>query len=144
MLHKYKPLIYEFMQYAVVGGISFLVDIGALVLSRELIFRSTAEWVLAISTAIGFICGLAANYLLSMLFVFTGEEHKKETKTLRAAVIYAAVGVIGFVLTELGMMLGVMIAGSDSFWYIPIRCVVAGLVLVWNYAGRKIFVYKGK
>ena len=45
-------------------------------------------------------------------------------------------------MTELGMMLGVALLG-DAF-LLPIKIVVAGLVMVWNYLGRKIFVYGGK
>jgi len=115
-----------------------------IVLFREFVFRSTSEAVLAVCTAIGFVCGLAANYLLSMVFVFTTETQQKKTRTIRAAVIYVAVGIIGFILTELGMYIGVLIAGSEGFWYVLVRCIVAGVVLVWNYVGRKIFVYKGE
>lgn len=140
---KHKQILREFMRYTIVGGLSFLVDLGMIVLFRELVFRSTSEAVLAVCTAIGFVCGLAANYLLSMVFVFTTETQQKKTRTVKAAVIYAAVGIIGFLLTEIGMYIGVLIAGSEGFWYVLVRCIVAGVVLVWNYAGRKIFVYKG-
>lgn len=40
------------------------------------------------------------------------------------------------------MMLGVGLLG-DKF-LLPVKIVVAGIVMVWNYLGRKIFVYGGK
>ena len=57
--------------------------------------------------------------------------------------------IIGFIapsIVKLGSnasrMLGVALLG-DAF-LLPIKIVVAGLVMVWNYLGRKIFVYGGK
>ena len=53
-------------------------------------------------------------------------------------------GAVGFGLTELGMWAGVKIVGSDGLWYVLVKCFVAGVVMIWNYVGRKIFVYRGK
>ena len=39
-------------------------------------------------------------------------------------------------------VLGVGLLG-DKF-LLPVKIVVAGIVMVWNYLGRKIFVYGGK
>ena len=63
-------------------------------------------------------------------------------KSVGAFLIFGVVGLIGLALTELGMMLGVGLLG-DKF-LLPVKIVVAGIVMVWNYLGRKIFVYGGK
>ena len=123
----------------------WLVDAGVMALTKELLFKENCtSWQMALCVALGFVAGLIANYLLSTWFVFRSAEQKKEGKGLRALAIYTLVGLIGFGLTELGMFLGVAAVGSDGLWYILIKCFVAGIVLIWNYIGRKIFVYHGR
>lgn len=142
---KNKTLILEFLRYAVVGGISFVADAGAMTLFKELFFKENCTGVqMALCVAIGFVVGLACNYLLSNIFVFKSDEQKKQGRNLKAFILYFLVGLIGFGLTELGMWVGVGIVGADGLWYILIKCFVAGVVLIWNYVGRKIFVYHGK
>lgn len=142
---KRKQLIFEFLRYAVVGGVAFLVDAGVMAAVKEVFFKENCSSLeMALCVACGFVAGLIANYLLSNLFVFRSEEQKKDGRNLRAFLVYAAVGVIGFFLTELGMYIGVALVGSDGLWYILVKCFVAGVVLIWNYIGRKIFVYHGR
>ncbi len=136
---KQKQLLFEFMRYVIVGGVAFVVDAGVMTLTKEL-----AHWHLAVCVALGFAAGLLANYLLSAIFVFRTAEQKERSHRVVAFLIYATVGVIGLGLTELGMFIGVSIVGSDGFWYVLVKCFVAGVVLVWNYIGRKIFVYHGR
>jgi len=141
---KMNNLIFEFMRYAVVGGIAFLFDAGTLALFREIVFKgSGSEAVMAISVAAGFVTGLIVNYFLSLAIVFKSAEQQKKGKTAKAFVIFAVIGLIGLGLTELGMYIGVKIVGSAGLWYLLVKCFVAGVVLVWNYIGRKIFVFKG-
>ena len=72
------------------------------------------------------------------------KEQKEKGKTAGAFLIYALVGVIGFALTEGLTILGTLLIGEGGFWYLVLTCFVKGAVLIWNYIGRKIFVYKGK
>ncbi len=99
---------------------------------------------MAICVAAGFVAGLTTNYLLSSLFVFLSEKQKERSKKKSAFFLYAAVGLVGFGFTELGMWLGSLFTGNDGLWYILVKCLVAGLVLIWNYLGRKILVYHGE
>lgn len=140
-----KTTVYEIFRYVIVGGISAVVDIAGLTFFVEVIFNSEKSPVnMAIATAAGFILGLICNYVLSMLFVFTSdlqkEQNKNKTKTF---VIFTLVGIVGFFLTELFMYLGMLICSKEGLWYIVLSCFVKGIVLIWNYVGRKIFVYKG-
>lgn len=58
--------------------------------------------------------------------------------------IYVAVGVVGFGITELLTLLGTRFIGDHGLWYLLLSCVVKGIVLIWNYIGRKLFVYRGR
>lgn len=147
-------LIKEFLRYVLVGGIAFVVDFGVFALFRELVFGgadSTAA--ITVSTAAGFIMGLAVNYVLSMLMVFRSEKQQEQGKNVRAVLIFAVVGIIGLGLTELLQWLGEKVILQtelgkafnslifDTGVY-AVKIVVAGIVLIWNYVGRKIFVFK--
>ncbi|MBP1560251.1 MAG: GtrA family protein [Oscillospiraceae bacterium] len=135
---KYIKLFWEFFRYAVVGGIAFLIDSGTLFLFREFILNGGTPVELFISTAMGFIAGLIANYILSLVFVFRKSENKSSGKSVKGFIIFTVIGIIGLGLTELGMYTGVYLL---KLHYLITKIVVAGLVLIWNYCGRKIFVF---
>ena len=145
MNREKRQLLFEFIRYAVVGGVAFLADAGVLAVTKELLFKDDCTAAqMALCVAFGFAAGLTVNYLLSNLFVFCSAEQRVRGRTVGAFLVYAAVGLVGFGLTELFMYVGVMAVGSDGLWYLAIKCAVAAVVLVWNYIGRKLFVYRGK
>lgn len=143
---KIKNTAYEFLRYAIVGGIAALVDMGVNYTMLYYAFGATKDDTLAvvISVAVGFAVGLAVNFILSNFFVFRSAEQREKGKTAGAFVIYTAVGVVGFGLTELLTILGTNLIGDGGFWYLFLVAAVKGIVLIWNYIGRKIFVYRGK
>lgn len=145
MLENKRRILMEFLRYVLVGGISFLVDAGVLALMKQMLFSDhCTAWQMALCVAVGFGAGLLVNYLLSSVFVFCSEDQKKQSKRVSSFLIYMAVGVIGLGITELGMWFGGMVLGNDGLWYMLVKCFMAGIVLVWNYLGRKIFVYHGQ
>ncbi len=141
-----RGTFFEFLRYVVVGGLSALIDMGANYAMLYYIFRSDKNdtFAVVVSVAVGFAVGLAVNFILSNFFVFRSAEQRKKGRTVGAFVIYTAVGVIGFGITEGLTVLGINYIGEAGIWYILLTCVVKGIVLVWNYIGRKIFVYRGK
>ena len=146
MNEKRLKIIKEFLRYAFVGGIAFVVDFGVFFLFRELVFANDGKTAIVVSTAAGFLAGLTLNYLLSMAVVFRSESQQKQGRTKKAFLIFAAVGVVGLVLTELLQLLGEGVLGNCLGVYgkYAVRLCVTGVVLIWNYAGRKIFVFKGE
>lgn len=145
-----RAVIMEFLRYVVVGGVAFLVDAGVLALFYyiflehvDVLFWNHFDLRTVLSTATGFLAGLIVNYILSTIFVFNKETQKNGMGRVRAFFIYTVVGIVGLLLTELGMSLGRLILSThyESFILI-VKVIVAGLVLIWNYLGRKIFVYK--
>ena len=143
---KDKKNLYEFLRYVLVGGVSALVDMGVNYLMLYVILKSDKNHSLHVSIAVtaGFIVGIIVNYLLSNLFVFTSAQQKEKGRTAFAFFLYVLVGVIGYFLTVGLTLLGTKLIGEEGIWYILLTCVVKGLVLIWNYLGRKILVYKGK
>ena len=140
-----KKNLFEFLRYVLVGGVSALIDMGVLFLLTEFVFGGQKSGLaLTVSVAGGFLVGLISNYLLSLLFVFTTDSQREKGKSAFAFLIYATVGLVGFGLTEGLMHLGMIFVSHEGLWYIVLNCFVKGVVLIWNYLGRKIFVYKGE
>lgn len=129
----------EFVRYLVVGGLSFVVDFATLFICQQYVFPENSPETLYLSTAIGFITGLIVNYILSLVFVFTDEKQATKGRDFKSFFIFAMIGVIGLLLTELGMHLGVNVL---NFNYLFIKCIVTGFVLIWNYGARKIIIFK--
>lgn len=131
------------MRYVVVGGLAFLVDMAGLALGREILFTHLDPSVdLTLSTALGFILGLLANYLLSNAWVFREKEQQARGRSTRGFILFTVIGIIGLGLTELGMHLGVSLVGDESYAYLGVKIVVAAIVLVWNYGARKWLIYR--
>lgn len=141
-----KATLFEFLRYVIVGGVSAVVDIIVNYVMLNFILGGTAEDKLyvALSVTAGFVVGLAVNFVLSNLIVFNRAEQKKKGATFGAFLIYVAVGVIGYGMTVGLTLLGTRFIGEEEIWYILLTCVVKGIVLIWNYLGRKILVYRGK
>jgi len=155
-----KKLFYEILRFILVGGLATIADYAIFYLFRQLILPSSLIeskswdiWSLIIATALGFIVGLVVNWLLSISFVFQDVTNKKESSSSKSFVIFTIIGVIGLAVTELGMHLGVSlipnfsIFGIDSFLGLPIKewmmkCIMTGIVLVWNYIARKKLIFK--
>ena len=140
-----KETLFEFLRYAVVGGVAALVDMGVNYAMLYFILGATKDdkWQVAVSVTAGFIIGLIVNFVLSNIFVFRTAEQQKDGKTAKAFIIYAVVGVIGYFLTVGLTLLGTLVIGESGIWYLLLTCAVKGIVLIWNYIGRKILVYRG-
>lgn len=141
-----KDNLFEFLRYVIVGGLSAVLDMGVNYFTLFVILQATKDnkWQVSLSVTVGFIAGLILNFILSNIFVFRKAEQQKSGKTVKAFIIYTVVGVIGYGFT-LGLThLGTLIIPEDKIWYLFMSCVVKGIVLIWNYIGRKIFVYRGK
>lgn len=132
-LLKDKPdsLIGQLLRYAVVGGISFVVDYGSLWLLTE-----KAGLPYLWSAAIAFILGLICNYLLSTAWVF-GESRIKNAWGEFLA--FAIIGVVGLGLNEL-----IMYGCTDGlgFHYMLSKIVSTGIVFFWNFLARRFLVFK--
>ena len=133
-------MIFEFIRYAIVGGIAFVADFSTLVLTQEVFFK-TFSYGVYIATVCGFIVGLAVNYLLSLKFVFTAEKDRGKGRSVGAFLVFGVIGLIGLWWTELGMWIGIAVLGWN---YMIVKILVTGAVLAWNYLGRKLLIFNGK
>lgn len=153
-IKKHEKLLKEIGRFLIVGGLATLVDFAIYELFRFLILKNVDNTLnLVISTSLGFICGNIVNYFLSIIYVFKGAKEDKKTQTIGAFLVFTLIGVIG-----LGIKVGVQTGGNylvsllfnslEGFWIwfmdTFVYCVATLIVLIWNYVGRKLFIFKGE
>ncbi len=154
-----KQLFWEIFRFLLVGGTATLVDYFVFWLFDGQIFPllSDASWwqtlSLSIATALGFCTGLVVNWVLSVRFVFRQVEDENKVRTKKAFAVFACIGLVGLVVTEIGVLLLVgllpdiplfgrtaVLGTSWAKWLA--RVLMTCVVLVWSYVGRKVFVFK--
>jgi putative flippase GtrA len=83
------------------------------------------------------MAGLAVNFLLSKALVFKGSESGNSNEV--EFLLYAVIGVIGLGLTEMIMYL---FTEKLSLYFMVSKVIAAVVVLIWNFAARKITLYR--
>ncbi|MBN2504242.1 MAG: GtrA family protein [Bacilli bacterium] len=141
-----KKLLHEIGRYLLVGGLATVFDYLAFALFRYAILDLT-QVNLLIATSIGFAVGLTFNYILSVIFVFKNVANPNAGKTMSAFVVFTIIGIIGLLITELGMWLGDVTRFhiAEEIYKMPemvTKVIMTGIVLCWNYLARKFLIFK--
>ena len=144
VLEKSESTAVQFLRSLVVGGIATGVDVGIAML---LVYGFSINEQLA--AAVGFIFGLAANYLLSAVWVF---QKSRLTTRLGEFLVFSVIGVIG-----LGIKVGLITVFENWMdkpffdeWAFAglnelIRNITATvIVFIYNFAARKLILYRNK
>lgn len=153
-------IFWEVVRFLIVGGIATLVDYFAFWIFDALLFpfvfpneRAWETVALVLATGLGFCVGLFVNWALSVRVVFRATKEKIKVRSTRPFLTFTLIGLIGLAVTELGVVLLVwafpeifLFGGTTLFgtaWKKWIaKAMMTALVLVWNYVGRKIFVFR--
>lgn len=151
-----KSLFLEILRFLIVGGTATIFDYAVSYLFYQWLLPPALighAFSLISSTAFGFCVGLIVNWVLSVRFVFRNVRDKKKSRSKKSFVVFTVIGVIGLAITELGMHFGVFFLPSFSLFSSPtflgaewkwwiMKVVMTGIVLVWNYVGRKLLIFK--
>jgi len=121
----------QFFRYLIVGGVALVADFSTLFL----LTRFAGVHYLA-SAAVAFLIGLAVNYTLSSVWVFA--RHTIRNRAVEFG-IFAAIGVAGLGLNELGMWL---LAGVFGLYYLWAKLITAAAVYFWNFGARKVALFR--
>lgn len=124
-----RNLIEQFMKFGVVGIVAFFIDYGVLMLLSQG-FGVDA----VLSAGISFCVSVVFNYVASMRFVFT---HRDDLSRSREFFIFIILSVIGLVINELIMLVGVAALGDSALTVTITKLVATVIVLVWNFFSRK-------
>ena len=149
-----QQLFLEIVRFLLVGGVATLTDY--LVFWIFDVFVFPVPWgttALVLSTAFGFCVGLIVNWVLSVWFVFRETEEKISVCSKKYFLTFALIGLIGLLLTEVGVVLLVWALPSFKLfgeatlfgtawkkWFA--KAIMTCLVLIWNYLGRKMFIFR--
>lgn len=151
-----KQLLLEVLRFLIVGGIATIADYFIAYAFIHWILPEKivgATWSLIVSTAMGFLVGLIVNWFLSITFVFKQVKDKEKSISNKSLLIFTVIGLIGLAITQVGMLLAAKILpsfklfssvaffGEEWKWWLS-KVVMTCIVLVWNYLGRKIFIFK--
>ena len=136
----------QFFRYIFVGGAAFLVQFASFMIFINININYL------IATPMAFILGLIANYALSVNWVFN--KHALDNMWSEF-VIFAVIGVVGMVLTEVLMWFFVdyvsfyqifynvhLYNSSHNIGLYVANVVTAALVLFWNFFARKLTLFK--
>ena len=154
-----RELFWEIFRFLLVGGTATVVDYAVFYLFRQWLLPAALldgnTWnviSLVIATAFGFCIGLLVNWILSVKFVFRAVKNKVEAHSTKGFAIFSIIGLIGLGITELGMLLLVHIFPTITLFGVTefllpwkewlAKAIMTCIVLVFNYVGRKIFVFK--
>ncbi len=126
-----NKLIKQFMSYLIVGGSAALVEWAMFGLLNEILCIGWAPAVI-----ISFVLALAVNYILGRCITFKkSAEHCNAKSDLLPVVV---VSLIGLLLNLLLMAIFVELFGVAEMIS---KVICTGLVLIWNFMGRRVFIY---
>lgn len=126
----------QFLSYFGVGGVSALVEWGVFSLLEYLL-----NMPYLVAAIFAFIVSTTTNWYLGRIFIFKVSSYTdKRTKELFLVFLVSAIG-LGFNL--LLMYLFVDVIGMNTNLLKTIAKVLAtGIVFIWNYLSRKLWIYK--
>lgn len=138
-----QKLISQILKFGVVGGISCVIDFG---IYTVLIKLFGVQYLIA--GFFGFTISLVFNYIASMAFVF---ERKEDADKRKEFVVFSVLSLIGLGLTELLIWMvvegyhavpAVHFALMDQWIEIFGKLFATGVVMIYNFVTRKIFIEK--
>ena len=125
-----KKLINQILKFGIVGVIATIIDFAVLYLLTEFLHVHYL-----ISSIISFTVSVIFNYILSIKWVF--EVNHKQTK--KDFVIFVVLSVIGLGINSLIMYL---LVDKLNIHYMFTKVFATGVVMVYNFITRKIFIEK--
>ncbi len=142
-------LIKQILKFGVVGGLSFLIDFA--IYTLIIFIFGNAKPTVAAAAFFGFTISLIFNYFTSMKFVFVHDENMDRRKEFT---IFAILSLIGLLLNEV-LILSVL-AVFDNVPFLQTgfngllwtfketlgKIFATGVVMVYNFITRKIFIEK--
>lgn len=128
-----KNGLLQFFRYGFVGAIATAVDWALLYLLEMM----GLDYLLA--AVVGFVAGLTVNFILSKMFVFAAE--KANASAAGEFIIYGVIGVIGLGMTEVIMY---YFTDKLSLYFMLSKVIATLVVFIWNFAARKLILYRGK
>lgn len=142
-------LIKQILKFGIVGGLSFLIDFA--IYTVIILIFGNAKVTVAIAAFFGFTISLIFNYFCSMRFVFVHDENMDRRKEFT---IFAILSLIGLALNEVLILAVLFVYDNTPFLQTAFngllwtfketigKMFATGVVMVYNFITRKIFIEK--
>jgi putative flippase GtrA len=130
-----RKLIAQILKFGAVGFLCFFIDYGIMVALVEL--AGVPE---LIASGCSFTVSVIVNYILSITVVFDAD---KEANKVSQFIVFIILSVIGLGINQLIMWGGT--AWLDQYMarsYMIVKIFATGVVMVYNFITRKIFIEK--
>ena len=121
-------MILQIIKFGIVGVIAAIVDVGVLVILKELLFVDVL-----LSSMISFCVSVIVNYLLSMTFVFKSKNQGK----IKEFIIFVILSIGGLCLNQFILWIGIRIT---TVYYLIVKIFAMVIVPIYNFITRKIFL----
>ncbi len=146
-----KKLLEQILKFGVVGVVCFCIDflitlVVAAILRKVGMSTTTAA---LIGAFWGFTISVIINYILSMKFVF---QRRDDMDKRREFIIFVILSLIGLALNELIIKVSIDVIYEGWAWMkehlsaglvtAGAKMVATGIVMVYNFITRKIFLEK--
>lgn len=128
MTHR-KALFGQFVRFAAVGLTGTLIQYAMLWLGVELLGIPAA-----VASAVGYLFGSVANYLLNYFFTFRSSKSHAE-----AASKYYSVIAVGWCINT-GLMTVLVHGYGWNYWLAQL--LATGVGLLWNFAGSRWWAFR--
>ena len=126
-----KKLFLQIFKFVIVGGLSFVLDfILYYIFTRFLSINEMTSQVMSFSISLVF------NYMMSMRYVFVSKDSLKKHHEF---MIFVTLSVLGAGLNWLLFYLMVYVLSIND---LITKIIVAGIVMVFNFVTRKLFIEK--
>ncbi len=126
----YKKLLSQIIKFGGVGALCTVIDFVVLHILTEYVGVHVL-----ISAAAAFSVSVVINYYLSVKLVFDVSDGGRTKKFI----LFIIFSVIGLIITEIIMKIGVDIFTLN---YILVKVISTGIVMVFNFITRKLFLEK--
>lgn len=128
-----KNLFLQIFKFVIVGGLSFVFDfILYYIFTRFISINEMTSQVMSFSISLIF------NYMMSMRYVFISKDSLKKHHEF---MIFVTLSILGAGLNWLLFYLMVYILSVND---LITKIIVAGIVMVFNFVTRKLFIEKNK
>lgn len=135
---KIVKLVKQFISYFFVGGIAAIVEWIMFFCFSSLL---SIDYMLA--TILAFLFSTTANWILGRMTTF--KKSVFEDKRFKELVLVFAVSLVGLLFNMVLMYLFVTIMDMNTdVLQVLAKILATGIVFIWNFIGRKVFVYTEK
>jgi putative flippase GtrA len=123
----------QVFRYAAGGAAAFGVDFVVLVLLTELI-----GWHYLVSATVGFACGMATHYAVSIVWVF----HRRSVRN--RPIEFAAFAVLGLFGLSINVTALYLLTEFAGFHYTLSKILASIPSFAWNFTSRKVLLFSAR